>query len=234
MAGNSEGGRQVDVRAGSPLAAVVELARPGWQCQTGFGVAFFCFGGAVGELTGLSVTHGLTQALLTSVFGFVGGVLLTFAGFRRMTEDGRTRLEPAPFLASIVGLSLGLSLAGPTGMYLRCNVQVEEWFLGQKLPSSLCVQGIATHRSSPNDKHATETRVDAISRSAESADGKAVSDAATPMALNNGFGLQQGKHDSCRQELKTLSVAFDESGQDAYALRSLLSKVIKACKLGTE
>jgi hypothetical protein len=43
----------------------------------------FGFGTAVGFTTALSRVDGISQTLLTTLFSFVGGVLLTYAGFRR-------------------------------------------------------------------------------------------------------------------------------------------------------
>src|SRR5688500_13369261 len=48
-----------------------------------FGVGLLIFGFALGFLTGLSTFSGISHSLLSAVFAFVGGVLLSYAGLSR-------------------------------------------------------------------------------------------------------------------------------------------------------
>jgi hypothetical protein len=78
------------------------------------GVGLFWFGLAVGVSTGLSTSEGVSQVLLSSLFSFVGGALLTYSGFRKKRSDGGpgeeidTRRLGVGLTAFSVGLLLGL------------------------------------------------------------------------------------------------------------------------------
>lgn len=80
------------------------------------------FGLALGAIAGLSVSA-IAQTLLTSVFTFVGGVLLSFAGFTvaDRTSEGTTRTRIDTFRTGIglAGFSLGLVGGVVGGIYLR-------------------------------------------------------------------------------------------------------------------
>jgi hypothetical protein len=52
------------------------------------------FGAALGLTTALSNVHGISSTLITTLFSFVGGVLLTYAGFRRVVR-GKAGAEAA-------------------------------------------------------------------------------------------------------------------------------------------
>src|SRR6185312_5765550 len=56
---------------------------------------FLFFGGVLGLICGLSEVAGISQSLLTSMFTFVGGVLLSYVGFRRQASREQTA-EAAP------------------------------------------------------------------------------------------------------------------------------------------
>jgi hypothetical protein len=171
-----------------------------------FAAAFACLGFALGELTGFSAAQGISQSLLTAVFGFVGGVLLSYAGFRRLGDDGRSRLDPSRVAAGVAGLSLGLALGLPAGVYVRCNRSVEAFFLGEPVLHSQCLQ--------PSSAAAPEAL-------------QAPATANEP----HRFGLQAGQRSACTKTLQTLNLAFEAPGQDAASLRALVSDMIKSCQL---
>ncbi|MFT3710994.1 MAG: hypothetical protein QM817_25490 [Archangium sp.] len=76
------------------------------------------FGVMIGWITGMSATAGTTQALLTSVFTFVGGVLLSFGGFRR--RFGNTFLIHLGNLGkALLGFALPLVIANTAAVELR-------------------------------------------------------------------------------------------------------------------
>ena len=76
---------------------------PPWALPLGMGA----FGALLGTVTGISVMQGVTQILLTGVSTFVGGVLLTYAGFRRPGQKA-----DAPVDAQQVGFALALFSIG--------------------------------------------------------------------------------------------------------------------------
>lgn len=89
------------------------------------GIAFF--GAMVGWLTGLSASAGTAQALLTSVFTFVAGGLLSFAGFRR--RIGKTFFVQVGFLGWAL-LAFSIPIVGTS--YVAMSIRVErdfEWRL---------------------------------------------------------------------------------------------------------
>jgi uncharacterized membrane protein YidH (DUF202 family) len=170
-----------------------------------FAVAFASLGFALGELTGFSTAQGISQALLTAVFAFVGGVVLSYAGFRRLSDDGRMRLDAARVCSAVIGLAVGLAVGLPFGVYARCNRQLESFFLGEQLQHSQCVSGassLAVMERRP-DEH-------------------------PPTAL--GVGVQSAATAACTRALQALSLAFD-APHDAAQLRELLSNTIKTCGL---
>jgi len=97
--------------------------------ETKFGWGLAAFGFACGLIGGLSVTPGASQALLTGLFGFVAGGILTFAGFRRsIPESNEPRHDLAQLGCSLVIFSLSLvpGLAG--GILVREYDPVARWF----------------------------------------------------------------------------------------------------------
>jgi hypothetical protein len=77
---------------------------------------FASFGLTVGLVVGLSVQEGISGQLLTALFGFVGGSLLTYTGFRRAGKDltpvpGRVGAGMLSFcLCVIIGLGSGITV----------------------------------------------------------------------------------------------------------------------------
>lgn len=106
-------------------------------------IGFFAFGFAVGSLTGFSSAQGVSLALLSSLFTFVGGVVLTFTGFRRVGSVDAS-LDPARVSAGLCALSLGLVLGVVLGVYGRCNVGLQRLLLGENVAHSQCLAAAPT------------------------------------------------------------------------------------------
>lgn len=84
----------------------------------GFGLLMF--GVVNGLTTGLSETAGTAQTLLTSLSAFVGGSLLTFAGFMRPRADGeKPQIDSRRVGIGISCFSIGILLGLFPGMELR-------------------------------------------------------------------------------------------------------------------
>jgi hypothetical protein len=85
-------------------------------------IGLAAFGLALGAIAGLAVSP-VAQTLLTSLFTFVGGVLLTFAGFtvedRRSDGNVRTRIDTFRTGLGLAGFSLGLIAGVVAGIYVR-------------------------------------------------------------------------------------------------------------------
>jgi hypothetical protein len=75
------------------------------------------FGITVGLVTGLSTHEGISGQLLTALFGFVGGGLMTYAGFRRKGE--KSPLDPNRVGAGTLCFSLGVILGVAGGIGVR-------------------------------------------------------------------------------------------------------------------
>lgn len=92
------------------------------------GVGLFFFGMALGGTTGLSALAGISQTLLSALFTFVGGALLSYTGFRRHTHAP----EPNPVLDTRkvgIGLgcfSIGIMLGVGLGILVRLKVSIEQ------------------------------------------------------------------------------------------------------------
>jgi hypothetical protein len=85
------------------------------------GLGLLMFGLSLGMTVGLSTQPGISQTLLTSLLGFVGGVLLTYAGFQRRTEGpGDTpRLDTRAVGIGLACFSVGTLVGMILGIYLR-------------------------------------------------------------------------------------------------------------------
>lgn len=101
-------------------------------------IGFLCFGFAIGGLTGFSSAQGVSLTLLSSLFTFVSGVVLTFTGFRRMASSD-SALDPGRVGAGLAALSLGIVLGVLLGVYGRCNVRVQSVLLGEAVAHSQCM-----------------------------------------------------------------------------------------------
>jgi hypothetical protein len=87
------------------------------------GLGLLLFGVVIGLVTGLSSKDGTAQSLLTSIFGFVGGSLLTFAGFRRYRGGAESvEMDPRKVGLGLSCFSVGILLGLFVGMLLRLGV----------------------------------------------------------------------------------------------------------------
>jgi len=100
-------------------------------------LGFLFFGVSVGAVAGVSVASGISQALLTSLFTFVGGVLLTYGGFKVRSRVSSAD-QPGPELdarrvgAGLAAFSIGLlsGLAGGIAIRISYNTDRLERILG--------------------------------------------------------------------------------------------------------
>jgi hypothetical protein len=195
--------------AGSRSVSWIVPRSQGWLLS-GLSGAFFCFGFALGELAGFSVAQGISQLLLTSVFTFVGGALLSYAGFRKLAADGRAHPEPLRVAAAVAGLSLGLCLGLPAGVFARCNVHAQQFFLGERLAHSQC---LAPATASPLGT-------------------PYVAPSSDPPVRPNGLGLQAGTTGSaCHKALVELNSAATDPRRNRSEIPALVSTTINACQL---
>jgi hypothetical protein len=79
------------------------------------GAGLLAYGLMVGGIAGLSVASGTSSQLLTSVFTFVGGVLLTYGGFARRSGG----LRRSAVGAGLLCFSLGVLGGAYGGIELR-------------------------------------------------------------------------------------------------------------------
>ena len=83
-------------------------------------LGFFLFGITLGITTGLSQVSGISQALLSALFTFVGGVLLTYAGFKKKVADDSV-LDVARVGHGLSALMTGILLGLYGGIYARLD-----------------------------------------------------------------------------------------------------------------
>jgi hypothetical protein len=177
------------------------------------GVGFLCFGLALGELTGMSLTPGISQVVLTSVFTFVGGVMLSYAGFRRVVASGGSRafIDPQRVGVALACFSVGLALGAPAGVYARCNINVQRWLLGEPVEHSQCLQGPSL-----------------LALAMAGTPGPKPTPATEPAAV----GLMAGEGSACVEAIKELELAVGDSKRDVTELRALISNMLEICKPG--
>ena len=78
------------------------------------------FGFAVGMTAGLSKAEGTATTLLSALFSFVGGVLLTFGGFVvRGRDGGEVSVSGRRLGSALLGFSVGIVLGTNAGIYMR-------------------------------------------------------------------------------------------------------------------
>jgi hypothetical protein len=197
------------VRVGAATARADAPASPRDEALTStlLGFAFLMFGLALGELAGLSVVQGISQTLLTSLMTFVGGVLLSYAGFRRPSQDGKARLDPRRVAVGLGGLALALSVGLPAGLYTRCNVRVQSFFLGENVAHSQC---------------STQSGAVALYKPLTSRDNPGAS----------ALGLQSGeKLGPCQAAIKALDRAALDPTHTTLDITSRLSTLVDSCGL---
>lgn len=92
-----------------------------WWLPAGMGA----FGLMLGGVAGLSSAQGISQALLAGVSSFVGGVLLTYAGFKRTGSSmDRPDVDAGKVGAALFLFSIGVLTAGFGFTALRFDVNV--------------------------------------------------------------------------------------------------------------
>ena len=117
------------------------------------------FGIAVGGVAGLSKTP-VAAGLLTSVFGFVGGVLLSFAGFSVVDAKAgeRARVNTLQMGVALAAFSLGLSGGVLGGILLRIH---------HPFIVDAPAEAIADSKTAPGSKSSPEKKVSIPSFSLE-------------------------------------------------------------------
>lgn len=202
------------------------------------GLAFGAFGFSLGELSGFSVMQGISQIVLSSTVTFVGGVLLSYAGLRRVSHGQKRRVLPDPLRVGVAlgCLSLGLCTGVPVGVYLRCNKQVQAWFLGE---SSVSISSCAAAEVTP----ALSTGVASLTPRAEpapAATGEAtaapspVAAADTgppPRARRDQIGLQGRSSEACDRAFHDFYLALHASPLDVALVSQRGSELRAPCGL---
>lgn len=84
-----------------------------------FAAGLFLFGLVVGLTTALSEAPGISKELLTSLFGFVGGGLLTFGGFSLKGKDGSVTIHTRRVGEGLAAFSAGVLIAILVGPPVR-------------------------------------------------------------------------------------------------------------------
>ncbi len=84
---------------------------------------FLAFGFAAGAICGASEHEGISSTLLTSLFTFIGGAVLGFAGFRSRAAPGAELvLSGRRIGAALTAFSLGVLLGVGAGSFARWQV----------------------------------------------------------------------------------------------------------------
>jgi hypothetical protein len=87
------------------------------------GAGLLSFGFTVGWVAGVSLHGGISQALLTAVFGFVGGSVMTYAGFqvRAAKQSAETSVDKRQVGVGMIAFSSGVILGTLFGMWFRLS-----------------------------------------------------------------------------------------------------------------
>jgi hypothetical protein len=105
---------QAGVQSDGPAPAVPH--EPGATLWIALGLGALGF--TLGFTTALSVHAGISGALLTGVFSFVAGTLLTFGGFR-LVRAGRVFVSTRRVGIGVFAFSIGILLGEPAGISVR-------------------------------------------------------------------------------------------------------------------
>jgi hypothetical protein len=171
------------------------------------GLSFLAFGFAVGELAGFTVTQGASQLLLTSVFTFASGVLLSYAGFRRIlrASGGAATLDPLRVGAALGCFSMGLAIGTPSGVAARCNRHFQSWIVGETVEHSSCVGASAPVALTPNT---------------------------TSERISSAGVMANAGADECTKALVVLNDAAGDREPNSARIVKLISEMRTACRLG--
>lgn len=105
---------------------------------------YFLFGLVLGSLTGFSTAQGISTTLLTSLFTFVGGALLTFTSLRVAAgSEATVHVDPLRLGVALITLSTGLAIGAPLGVMQRCHVDFQSFLRGEDVPTSPCSSSAA-------------------------------------------------------------------------------------------
>lgn len=118
-------------QSATPTAAATVSVQAESEGTAHMGVGLLFFGFVLGITVGLSEMKGISQTLLSAMFTFVGGVLLSYAGFRRkQSHSAKPAAKSAPELSTRkvgIGLtcfSIGILLGLSSGIYVRLKVRI--------------------------------------------------------------------------------------------------------------
>lgn len=115
------------------------------------------FGLATGTTTGLSTQEGISQTLLTSLFSFASGALLSYAGFSRLARQTTgTVVSNRKVGAGLLAFSLGVLVGVVGGAYVRSGSEKGSLFgVSVKAPITL-------HRPPPSEADTCRTVQDRV------------------------------------------------------------------------
>jgi hypothetical protein len=133
-----------------------------WLGHFALALAFLSFGLALGLLTGFSAAQGVSLTLLSGVFTFVAGGLLTFSGFSSPTRGlaSKWKIDPVRLGVSLFAFSWGLILGTPLGVWERCNPRFQSQLLGETLDRSPCAEAssMAVAKNDPPESQGERPR----------------------------------------------------------------------------
>jgi hypothetical protein len=184
-------------RGSGALAAPVGRSATVW-----LGIGFLLFGFALGEVTGFSVAQGISQTLLSALFTFVGGVLLTFTGFRVRAHAASSAVDVDPIRVG-VGLgcfSLGVIWGTNVGVLTRCNVHLERLFLGEFVEHSRCMTNPSPTPKTPPP----------------------------PIPTANGIGPQAGAGTDCQKRRRDIEVDLGTCAEPVK-MRQAFGEFVEQC-----
>lgn len=105
-----------DVEVKSDARPLADFDERGATLWIGLGLGALGF--VLGFTTALSVHEGISSALLTGMFSFVAGTLLTFGGFRLM-KGNRMLVSTRRAGIGVFAFAIGVLLGEPTGIAVR-------------------------------------------------------------------------------------------------------------------
>jgi hypothetical protein len=184
-------------RGAGALAAPVGRSGTVW-----LGIGFLLFGFALGEVTGFSVAQGISQTLLSALFTFVGGVLLTFTGFRVRARAASNAVDIDPLRVG-VGLgcfSLGVIWGTNVGVLTRCNVHLERLFLGEFVEHSRCMTNLPPAPETPPP----------------------------PIPTTTGIGPQSGAGTECQKRRRDIEVDLGTC-EEPVKMRKAFGEFVEQC-----
>jgi len=186
---------------------------------------FFSLGLALGQVAGFSDARGISVTLLSSIFSFVGGSLLTFGGFQLPGTGAKWGLEPVRVGTSLACFSLGILLGTPAGVYERCNRSFQSFLLGSRVEESPCLAPRA--RSLRPDPSPTPR--------AASADEAQTAPDQREVAPRSRASLQNDDLPSpCAITSSELQASLGDDQLPAEQLRLQLARLLSRCRLSND